>query len=255
MKKVILIAVVFVNSVFCLNAQTNECDIIRQALLLSYKMKLQSEEEQYFLQAYNLDEDCCAEAAMDTFIKMAIEHNLTKNLSEFEKIFTDVFDQNSIYYNESWSYFLTLLEERCGLEAMPEIVVTGPLRGSVPLLPSGNAHKIKVTIGNSTKYYLLDSGADYCAISFSYANDLINDGYNIEESAFLGAENLLLADGRTVYSELYLLDGVKIGDFTLDNVVFAFINEDINFLLGKNVLNAFKSATINNKSSSLDLVK
>jgi hypothetical protein len=221
-------------------------------------MQLMLEPEfKILLQMHNLDADCCAEVMLDAFLKVATEHKLTQSMSTLEKFYEDVWDPNSIYYNEFQSHFLSFLEKKCNFETslLKPKIVNGPSRDNVSILKIGSIHKIKVTIGNISKYFILYSGASYCMVSFKYAAELVENGYLDAESDYLGDMDLLLADGRTVPSALYKMNGVKVGEFTLDNIVFALIEEDTNLLFGMNILNAFKSATINSNASILELVK
>ncbi|MDR1554389.1 MAG: retroviral-like aspartic protease family protein [Prevotellaceae bacterium] len=64
------------------------------------------------------------------------------------------------------------------------------------------------------------------------------------------------AHGKTVMHKRVILNNVKIGDFTLNNVIFAIANDDsAGFLLGKDILNAFQSCIINNATNTLELIR
>jgi predicted aspartyl protease len=150
--------------------------------------------------------------------------------------------------------FQSQLEERC-TETVSSIMVNGPSAAYIPLLKYETMYKVKVTLGSSSsKYYVMDSGAAMSLISKSYAKELEKMNV-ITKKSYVGEEIFGTASGERVSCKIVIINNVQIGDFSLDNVKFAVMNEDIVFLLGKNVLNAFQSWHINNNNATLELVK
>lgn len=114
-------------------------------------------------------------------------------------------------------------------------------------------YKIKIEIGGIVKYFTFDTGASDLVISTDMAIDLIKKGV-IEEDDFLGEELYTLADNSIVLAEIVRLDGIIIGDYTLNNVIVAVI-EDGSLLCGVGILNKFKNWELNQNPSSLTLYR
>lgn len=122
----------------------------------------------------------------------------------------------------------------------------------VPVLPLGNLHKVKVTLGGVDQYYIIDSGASDCIISNTFAARL-KDAGKLSADTGLGRSVYKLADGREVECDRFLAQGMVIGEFTVNNVVIAVIDEEIQFLLGKSFLDKFFEWTIETRTNNLYL--
>lgn len=116
-------------------------------------------------------------------------------------------------------------------------------------------YKIKVKIGSVEKYFTLDSGANDVFINEDTERDLLLDGV-IKKSDYLPSRKYRMADGSYTDCRRLKLDGIQVGDFTVNNVVVA-ISEDSNglLLLGKSLLDKFSSWSIDNKTEELVLTK
>ena len=114
-------------------------------------------------------------------------------------------------------------------------------------------YKIKIDVGGIVKYFTFDTGASDLVISANLANDLIKKGL-IEEDDFLGEELFTLADNSVVLAKMIRLDGVNIGDYTVNNVIVAVI-EDGSLLCGVGFLNKFSNWELNQNTNSLILYK
>lgn len=116
-------------------------------------------------------------------------------------------------------------------------------------------YKIKVKIGSVEKYFTLDSGANDVFINEDMERDLLLDGI-IRKSDYLPSRKYGMADGSYTDCRRLKLNGIQVGDFTVNNVVVA-ISEDSNgmLLLGKSLLDKFSSWSIDNKTEELVLTK
>jgi hypothetical protein len=178
---------------------------------------------------------------------------LTGNLSDEELIATamtyarEMFDENSPTYNE----LMAAIQEACAGD-VSDITVSGPPRAHVPLVRIGSMVKVRATIGASSKYFLLDSGAGESVVSAAYASELYANGQIAE---FLDPGVYELADGSMVECDRILVRNIRLGDYLLKNVSVAVSPDEVGFLLGKNILNAFSSWRVDNQKGILELIK
>jgi hypothetical protein len=199
--------------------------------------------------------DCVCKVTAEVSIDFITERYKDKpmDISEFMRFFTELQDPNSPLYNEYMSKLQTELEKKCKILSS-SITLSGPSTGTIPLLKSGKMYKIKVRLGTSDKYYLMDSGASMSCISRSYARELEKLGI-LTKKNYIREAYFETASGAFMLCSVYLLNNVKIGDFTLNDVEFSVFDEDIEFLFGKNILDAFSSWQVKNNTTILELVK
>jgi predicted aspartyl protease len=205
------------------------------------------------LKAANITEECACSAYVEAWMQELIKRDLYNiKLREWFKIREDMADEHSTFYNEVMHSFSIQLEKMC---MRSSISVNGPQKGTVALTKYGIRNRIKITMSNSSKYFIMDTGADNSFISKSYAREL-EDLDIIQPNDYMEPAEYQDIHGNTVLHKRIMLNNVKIGDFTLNNVVFVINNSDSSdFLLGKDILNAFRSWNINNSNSTLELIK
>jgi hypothetical protein len=133
--------------------------------------------------------------------------------------------------------------------------ITGPADiDSVPVISVMGMHKVKITIGGITRIWLLDSGASDLLVSDEYLKMLKNQNV-VSEIDFIGEGRYQLADSRIITCKRYKLNELKIGRFTIKNVIIAASKETNEFLVGKTVLNKFSQWMLDNKINLLILKK
>jgi predicted aspartyl protease len=254
MKKVLALLCILTATTSNVKSQTEgEFEtIIRQMMEEECKTTSISDEA---LKAYNITEECYWKAYVEAWMQELIKRDLYNiKLRDWFKLREDMDDEHSTFYNELMHTFSIQLEKMCKGYAS-SISVNGPQKGIVSLTKYGAMYRIKITTGNSSKYFIIDTGADNSFITKSYAREL-EDMNLIQPKDYIEAAEYQDAHGNTVLHKRVLLNDVKIGDFTLNNVIFAIgNNDDGGFLLGKDILNAFRSWNINNSNSTLELIK
>jgi predicted aspartyl protease len=209
------------------------------------------------LKSRNITGDCFCSANTEAVIKVMLKLDVDNmTLEEQYKAIQDMMDVNSVIHNEYIHNLSTLLETMCtGFLPASSISVNGPQKGTVALTKYGVMYRIKITMGNSSKYFTMDTGAENSFISKSYAREL-EDMDMIQPNDYIEPAEYRDAHGNTVLHKRVMLNSVKIGDFTLNNVIFAISNSNSgDFLLGKDILNAFQSWNINNSNSTLELIR
>ncbi|HXH19036.1 MAG TPA: retropepsin-like aspartic protease [Chitinophagales bacterium] len=113
-------------------------------------------------------------------------------------------------------------------------------------------YRVKVRIGTLEKSFILDSGASDVLVSKAFEKELLDAGL-LKKADMLGEKLYQLADGSKVKGRIYMLSGLQIGGFTIDNVVAGVISEDASLLLGKSFLDKFKKWKIDNERNTLYL--
>ncbi|MBP6516172.1 MAG: BatD family protein [Chitinophagales bacterium] len=126
---------------------------------------------------------------------------------------------------------------------------------TVSLTKLMNVYKLKVAFGSIEKYFTLDSGANDVFISSDFERDLLLEGL-IKKSDYLTARTYRMADGSQVECRRLKLSNIKIGGFTVNNVIVA-ITENANgmLLLGKSLLDKFSDWKIDNQKEQLILTR
>ena len=126
---------------------------------------------------------------------------------------------------------------------------------TVSLTKLMNVYKLKVTFGSIEKYFTLDSGANDVFITSDFERDLLLEGL-IKKSDYLTARTYRMADGNQVECRRLKLSNIKIGGFTINNVIVA-ITENSNgmLLLGKSLLDKFSDWKIDNQKEQLILTR
>ena len=103
--------------------------------------------------------------------------------------------------------------------------------------------KIKVQVGKTEYYFILDSGASELFISNKiYQEYLRNNPQMLVRE--LASQVFQMANGTTQLCKRVEIDKVNIGKFIIPNVTFAITPKDCTPLLGQNVLSRFSSWSV-----------
>lgn len=124
----------------------------------------------------------------------------------------------------------------------------------VPITHIQNIHKVKIQIGDLDRYFIIDSGAGDCIVSKSFMNELMQRGL-AHSSDQLQPKHYSMADGSQILCDRYRVHGLKVGEYTLQNVIVATIDQNIHFLMGISALDKFASWRIDASRSRLILTK
>lgn len=117
----------------------------------------------------------------------------------------------------------------------------------------GQGYKIKINISGVVKYYLFDTGASDLIINRDTERELLLNGV-LKKENYLNKTEYTLANNQTVKAQMVKLDNIIIGDYTLNNVVIAVIDEG-SLLCGKSFLDKFKKWEIDKQNNVLILYK
>lgn len=165
-------------------------------------------------------------------------------------------DPNSPLFNEVMLPCVAEASEGGSVTAPTPADITGPDGPQpVPVIGMEDVHKVKVSIGGQERYFIIDSGASDCFISADFADLLLSYG------AILKADRMperayLIADGREVKCDRFLVHGITIGPFVVDNVAVAVVDQkNVQFLLGKSALGKFSSWHVDATAMKLVLTR
>lgn len=132
--------------------------------------------------------------------------------------------------------------------------VEGPDVDTVKILNFKGMTFVKMKIGNNKQIWMLDSGASELFVTKETEEQFKKEGI-ITNINFLGTKEFELADGRTDTCRRYIINGVQIGKYKLNNVCIAVSDKAKRILLGRSVLNKFGRWILDNRKSNLILTK
>lgn len=124
----------------------------------------------------------------------------------------------------------------------------------IPLSNYYGVYHINGKINNSSINFILDSGASETMISKSELSRITKYSKN-DNITYLDGMYYNLADGSNVFCERVRVLEMEIGNYTVSNVVVAIMPKQADNLLGRNVLDKFKSWHIDKDKKELTLIK
>lgn len=116
----------------------------------------------------------------------------------------------------------------------------------------GGTYSINVSFGNTNQTFILDSGAAETSITSTLERKLIADGL-ITKNDYLPDGLYKIADGSIISQRRAIIKQLKVGEFTVKNVVVSIGDDNSPFLLGRSFLDKFKEWSIDNQRKVLKL--
>lgn len=134
---------------------------------------------------------------------------------------------------------------------------TGGLRGdlerdTIVVLNTPRGIKVKVAMGDGEYYFLFDSGASDIMISSGLERELTRSG---SIGGYLDSLSYEMANGDIIQCRRALVNGIRLGGFSVDSAVVAVYDGDIDYLLGKSFLDKFTSWSFIENGEKLVLVR
>lgn len=134
---------------------------------------------------------------------------------------------------------------------------TGGVRGdlerdTIVVLNTPRGIKVKVALGDGEYYFLFDSGASDIMISTGLEQDLARSG---SISGYLDSLDYEMANGDIIQCRRAVVNGIRLGGFSVDSAVVAVYDGDIDYLLGKSFLDKFTSWSFIENGQKLVLVR
>ena len=214
---------------------------------------------------------CLIEARKDPDLKKVLTYNQTYDYCScsIEKLFKEGYtmgqlnkieDEDSEVFNEIMLPCLenSLLEEKSNESFIneynrediygDEYVTKVKLNNHMDL-----GYKVKINIDGTVKYFLFDTGATDLFINSDMERELIFNG-TIKKEDYLGEKEYILADNSIVKARIVKIDNIKIGDYTVNNVIVAVLDNG-SLLCGLGILKKFRKWDFNKDSETLNIYK
>ena len=205
----------------------------------------------------------CVSTGMD--LPVADEFNLTyaqmeaycecafdRLINEEQRSLADLDDPDGVLTNEVFS---ECISEHLNMEAyLNEDVAPRGCLGKirVPILKDGfsGLWKVKVSLGTMEKYLLIDTGASELVIHREWANQLVERG--ILGRSPIDRLPFVIADGSTVYADIYESTRMSLGGCDFNNFKIAVVPEG-GMLCGMGVLGLFDNWQLDEANRQLVL--
>lgn len=194
-------------------------------------------------------------AVVDKYCGCAV--NIVKEKKITEEEFDDMFDPNSLLYNELQYYCGSPVkntetkEWKKGNEVLVKGLVTAD---TVKMIAIDGMQKLKLKFGHYTKVGMLDCGATDILIPETFLKELLQDSL-VEEKNYLGKGKYELANGSVIECKRYLVNNLVVGKFNISDVIIAAVDKPITILVGRTLLNKFRKWNVDNEKNWLILEK
>jgi hypothetical protein len=169
-----------------------------------------------------------------------------------------ILDQNSKAFNEVVVPCIAEVLSDKGLEKSKfhnkSDIIGVQSKSIVPLINYfGSSFKVKITIGGITKYFLFDTGASQLIIDRDFERELLIAGY-LKKENYTDKSSYELANNESVVAQNLKVNGVKIGDYTLNNVKIA-VMDNGSLICGTEFLSKFRNWEFDKEKKVLVLYK
>ena len=117
----------------------------------------------------------------------------------------------------------------------------------------GQGYKLKISINGITKYFLLDTGASELIINHDIERELLLTGA-LKREDYISKEIFEMANNEIVEGQIVRLDNISIGDYIINNVNVAII-EDGSLMCGIGFLKKFRKWELDKENMVLKLFR
>jgi predicted aspartyl protease len=172
--------------------------------------------------------------------------------------FLKINDPNSVFFFEVMykcgNPFLDTLERTNNWNENAVKDVTGPTMDTVKILTLNGMTYVKLKVGSFVQFWLFDTGASDLLITDDMETELKKE-HVVTDSNYLGTGEYEMANGMIDICRKYIINNVRIGRFYLNNILIAVSDKAKRVIVGKGLMNKFKSWTLDNKENTLILNK
>lgn len=132
--------------------------------------------------------------------------------------------------------------------------IHGPRTDTIKILSLNGMTFLKMKTGSMMQVWLFDTGASDLLINTDMEATLKKENM-ITEANYMGTGEYEMANGMIDTCRKYKINDIRIGQFSVDNVVVAVTEKGKRIIVGKALLNKFSKWFINNEDNTLILVK
>jgi hypothetical protein len=183
--------------------------------------------------------------------------NTVKEKRLTESGFNELFDPNSLLYNEVSFYCGGPVNNTEAKEWKPgnALSVKGTAStDTIKMIALDGMQKLKLKLGTYIKVAMLDCCATDILIPETFLKDLLKDSL-VAEKDYLGKGKYELANGNIIECKRYLVNNLVVGKFIVSDVVIAAVDKPITILVGRSLLNKFRRWNVDNEKNWLILEK
>jgi predicted aspartyl protease len=108
--------------------------------------------------------------------------------------------------------------------------------------------------GSMVLFWLLDTGAADLLINKDMETTLKSEGV-LTENNYLGPGVYEMANGMVDTCRKYRMNNIRIGEYSIDNIVVAVTDKGKKIIAGKSLLNKFSNWILDNKQNNLILMR
>ena len=132
--------------------------------------------------------------------------------------------------------------------------VKGPAADTINVLGLNGMTYVKVKIGSLVQVWLFDTGASDLLVNTETEAVLKKENI-LTQTNYLGTGEYELANGTIETCRRYKVNGIQIGNYSVDNVVVSVSEKGKRIIVGKVLLNKFRSWSLSNQENKLFLTK
>jgi hypothetical protein len=132
--------------------------------------------------------------------------------------------------------------------------INGPQADTIKVLNLHGMTYLKMKTGSMVQFWLFDTGSSDLLINKDMETILKEEGI-IKPENYIGTGQYEMANGMIDTCRKYTINGVRVGKFTLNNVMVAVTDKGKKIIVGRSLLNKFTNWVIDNKNNTLVLAK
>ena len=132
--------------------------------------------------------------------------------------------------------------------------IQGPKEDTIDIIAINGMTYIKAKIGDLLKVWLFDTGSTDLLINTEIEDELKKMGI-LNSSNYLGVGQYEMADGVVDTCKKYIINNIRVGNFSVNNVVIAVTEKGKKIIIGRSLLNKFEYWKIDNNKQTLILSK
>jgi predicted aspartyl protease len=130
--------------------------------------------------------------------------------------------------------------------------IKGPSIDTIKVVTLNGMTYVRMKTGSMVLFWLLDTGAADLLINKDMETTLKSEGV-LTENNYLGTGVYEMANGMVDTCRKYRMNNIRIGEYSIDNIVVAVTDKGKKIIAGKSLLNKFSNWILDNKQNNLIL--
>jgi hypothetical protein len=180
-------------------------------------------------------------------IQVTSLYNLEKIINAFKYLFYLMEKDGNYVRNDKYDPFAPNNFEKTEIE-----IIGSKASDNIPVRSSNGVNYVNLRFGAVQGQFIIDSGASSTFINKKFEQELIKNR-QITRADYITPALYQIADGSIISSRRFIAKNVKIGNFTLTDVVIGIGETNAPLLLGNTLLDKFTTWSIDNTNNILSL--